>query len=99
MITIPTQAVPAQQFNVTLGGQPCTIALRQKVVGLFLDLSVNGKAIVSGRLCVNGARLVRDAYLGFAGDLVFGDLLGTADPDHTGLGTRYHLIYLEASDL
>jgi hypothetical protein len=55
--------------------------------------------ILSGVLCENVNRLVRNSYFGFLGDLAFLDNQGTSDPFYTGLGTRYSLIYLEPADL
>lgn len=52
---------------------------------LFLDLykaAADGTlgAVVLGVTCLHATRIVRDAYLGFAGDLAFYDLQGTDDP-------------------
>lgn len=47
---------------------------------VFLDLYVNDALIIGGVLCLNGTKIVRDAYLGFIGDLAFIDLQGDADP-------------------
>lgn len=99
MKEIPIDAVPSQKLNVTLAEQYCTISIYTIPRGLFLDLSVDGSPIVTGALCLNGARLMREAYLGFTGDLVFVDTQGSADPSYTGLGSRFVLFYLEASDL
>ena len=44
-------------------------------------------------LCLNLVGLVRSAYLGFIGQLAFFDTQGTSDPDYSGLGTRYQLVY------
>jgi len=99
MQTIELQPVESQEVRVVLGNQPCTISVYQKSTGLYLDLSVAGSLLVSGRICQNQNLLVRDAYLGFVGDLAFGDLLGVSDPDYTGLGGRFFLVYLELGDL
>jgi hypothetical protein len=99
MLSVPIQAVPAQTFTTTLGNQNCRINIYQKNTGLFLDLYVNDALIIGGVICQNANPIVRDAYLGFIGDLAFLDLQGTTDPVSTGLGSRYSLIYLEASDL
>lgn len=66
---------------------------------LYLDLYVNDALIIGGVLCLNANVIVRDAYLGFTGDLAFYDTQGTSDPVSTGLGGRYVLMYLEAADL
>lgn len=100
MLTVPTQPLPYQTFQVTLGGQACTISLQQYAYGLFLTLSVGGVAIISNVICENLNRLVRDAYLGFVGDLAFLDTQGLgADPAYIGLGSRWVLLYFAPADL
>lgn len=99
MQIIPLSAVPSQTFKVTLDSQYCQINLYTKPTGLYLDLLLNGNPITQGQLCVDRARLIRLAYLGFSGDLIFLDTQGKLDPEYTGLGSRYQLIYLSPSDL
>lgn len=99
MRIIPTQAVPSQKITVQLSNQSCTILLNQKTDGMFMDLSVNDVLIIGGVICQNLNRIVRDAYLGFIGDLIFIDTQGRADPYYSGLGSRYSLAYLEVTDL
>jgi hypothetical protein len=104
MQQIPLQAVPDQVLSVALGGQSTQLKIYQRFYGLFIDVYINNTLIIGGVICENLNRIVRDAYLGFLGDLVFLDtqspVSGVAsDPDYTGLGDRYQLIYLEMSDL
>ncbi len=99
MLTIPISAVPSQTLKTVLGGQYCTINLYTLDTGLYLDLLVNSAPIVQGVLCLDEVLIVREAYLGFIGDLAFMDTQGSNDPDYTGLGGRYVLLYLEPSDL
>lgn len=99
MLIVPVSAKPAQTFNSVLGGQNCKINLYQKSTGLFADLYVNGNPLVTGLICRDRVRWVRHEYLGFIGDLALCDTQGVADPDYTGLGARFVLIYLEAGDL
>lgn len=99
---IPLQALPNQQLNIQLANQPCTIHVRQNSTGMYLDLYVNNVLIIGGVICLNRVRIVRNAYLGFIGDLAFVDTQpGThpMDPIYTGLGARFQLAYLEAADL
>lgn len=70
---IPVQPVPAQTFQVTLGTQNCQITLQQMSTGLYISLSINGTAIISGKLCLDRVNLIRQAYLGFVGWLYFVD--------------------------
>lgn len=90
---IPLTAVGAQSFTVLLGTQQCAINVYQLSTGLYCDLVANNTDIVSTMLCLNLVGLVRSAYLGFTGQLFFYDTQGTSDPDYSGLGTRYQLVY------
>jgi len=99
MIVIPLTATPSQTLSVLLAGQNCQIAVYQKTTGLYLDLSINDSPLKVGILCHDRVELIRHAYLGFAGDLAFFDTQGTDDPQYSGLGARWQLVYLEASDL
>ena len=99
MLIVPLAATPSQTISVTLAGQSCRIAVYQKSTGLFVDLYINDVLAIGGVICLDRVRIVRDAYLGFIGDLGFYDAQGRADPDYTGLGNRFLLSYLETTDL
>jgi len=99
MKTIPLSAKPSQTLSVLLGGQNCQIRVYQKTTGVYLDLYVNNAAVVTGVIARDRVLIVRQSYLGFVGDLSFFDTQGTDDPTYDGLGSRYQLVYLEASDL
>lgn len=99
MNLIPLQPIPSQTFAVTLAGQSCVIAVYAKTTGLYLDLTLSGLPIVGAVRCHNLVRLVRQAYLGFVGDLAFVDTQGTTDPVYTGLGSRYVLAYFAPDEL
>lgn len=96
-LIVPLAAVPAQRVTVTLASQPCTIVVKQKSTGMFLDLYVGDALIIGGVICENLNRIVRSTYLGFIGDLAFFDTQGAVDPEYTGLGARWRLAYLEAA--
>lgn len=99
MLIIPTAAVASQTFNVVLGSQSCTINLYQKSGLMFCDLLVSAVTVMSGVICRDRVRLVRQKYLDFNGDLVFIDQQGTSDPIYTGLGSQFCFYYLEEDDL
>lgn len=99
MLVIPVSAVPAQQMSINLAGQNCTIKLYQKTTGVFVDLYILGTPIITGVIVLDRVCIVRDAYLGFIGDLVMIDTQGTSDPDYSGFGARWQFCYVEASDL
>lgn len=102
---IPIQAVPSQTLTVLLSNQSCQLNIYQTNYGLFMDVYVNNGLIIGGVICENLNRIVRDAYLGFIGDFTFydtqppADFPGGEDPYYTGLGSRFELVYLDASDV
>lgn len=95
MLTIAVQPVPSQTVTATLGGQPCKMTIYQKSTGLFMDVYLNGSPIIVGVLCQNANPIVREAYLGFVGDLTFLDTQGLDPPYYSGLGSRWILAYLQ----
>jgi hypothetical protein len=103
MQIVPLQPVPNQTVTITLDSQLCQINAYQKGANLYLDLLVDNTLIAGGVICENLNRLVRYAYLGFAGDLAFIDNQGSNDPVYTGLGpdtsARYNLAYISAAEL
>ncbi|WP_023640356.1 phage baseplate plug protein [Dickeya zeae] len=99
MRTVTLQPLKSQSISVNLAGQQCIIRLIQRNSGLYMDLTVNGNPIMQGVPCWYGNKIVRYSYLGFAGDLVFVDNVGQSDPDYSGLGGRFTLYYIEASEL
>lgn len=99
MLSIPVQPLPSQTLQVQLANQSCTINLYQTAFGLFFDLYIGASLVIGGCLCQNLNRLVRSVYLGFVGDFAFVDTHVNSDPDYTGLGSQFVLIYLELSDL
>jgi hypothetical protein len=99
MQTVPLQAVPNQTLQIVLANQSCVLSIYQAPAALFMDVYVNDVPIVLGVICQNLNRIVRSLYLGFVGDFVYLDTQGTSDPNYSGLGARFQLIYLAASDL
>ena len=99
MLIIPLNPVPSQVLRVNLANQLCEIRVYQKFFGLFLDLSIDNALVIGGVLCENLTRIVRSAYLGFQGDLIFIDQQGAADPSYAALGSRFILAYLDTNDL
>lgn len=106
---VPLQAVPSQgPIQVVLNGQSCQLSVWQKGSGasaaVYLDLQANGAWIQQAKLCLNNVLIVRHAYLGFLGDLVFTDTQGLTDPVYTGFNpnqsqARYLLLYLAPAEL
>jgi hypothetical protein len=99
MQIIPINDVASQTLTVQLGAQNCKINLYQRSTGLYCDVYVSDVLVIGGVICQNLNRIVRDLYLGFAGDIGFLDMQGADDPTSPGLGTRYVFCYLETTDL
>jgi hypothetical protein len=91
--TIPLTTVASQSFTTLLGSQQCSITVYQLSTGLYCDIVASNNTVVNTMLCLNLVGLVREAYLGFTGQLFFYDTQGTSDPYFSGLGTRYQLVY------
>jgi hypothetical protein len=98
MQTIPLQPVPNQVTKVVLGGQNCQIRINLRGVSLFADVNADGVDIVTTVIARDIAPLVYSELSGFIGNLFFVDTLGSADPEFTGLGTRWRLVYLTAAE-
>jgi hypothetical protein len=114
MQTVPLQAVASQNQQIVLNGQNCEISVYVKTgyaysdqpafttpnTNLYFDLSVNGTPVTTFAIGLNAVRLLKNRqYLDFEGDFMFVDTQGTSDPQVSGLGTRYLLLYLLPSDI
>jgi hypothetical protein len=91
---VPIQSTPSQTIKAVLGGQNCQIALYAKTQGLFVDINADGVEIVSGVIARDAVPLLARGYTGFIGNLLFVDTQGASDPQYSGLGSRFNLIYL-----
>ena len=98
MLTIPTTATPSQNIQTNVGGQSVVINLYQKDKGLFADIVSNNVTIVSSVICLDAVPLIAADYMGFDGNLMFVDTQGSSNPDYTGLGDRFQLVYLTADE-
>ena len=99
MQEIALQPVPSQKLQVVLNGQQCALSIYVKTQCMFLDLALSGEPVAYAVQCKNLVSLVPTAYLGFAGWLVFLDTQGDENPQYTGLGTRWVLIFFDADDV
>lgn len=94
---IPLVATPSQTLNVQLGAQSCRVDIRQRRTGLFVDLYVQDVAVFQGVKALDRNKLVREAYLGFTGDLFFVDTQGNDNPDYSGLDGRFIFVWDDAA--
>ncbi|MFT9064570.1 MAG: hypothetical protein ABF430_12270 [Acetobacter persici] len=92
-VVIPLSAVAYQSLKLTLSGRAVQLDIQQRTNGLYATIWLDGTMILAGIVCQDRTWIVRRAYLGMPGDLVFIDQYGQNDPDYTGLGARYVLMY------
>lgn len=98
--TIPLNAIPNQQFTVTLDGQICQIRLYWRYDNLYCDLNVQDEVICTGVLCVTNEFILQQPKLNFSGNLLFVDKKGHgAQPDYKELGTRFVLCFVPESEM
>ena len=64
-----------------------------------MDVFLDNVLVVGGVPCMNLNLIVRSQYLGYSGDFAFFDTQGTSNPNYTGLGGRFQLIYYSPTDL
>jgi len=113
MMLIPLSPVASQTLQFVAAGQNCQMSVYTKdgydyndatlstpKEYIAIDFAYNGIQVTNTQNCLNRKRLlINRQYLGFVGDFMFVDTQGTDDPQYTGLGSRWVLVYLEASDL
>lgn len=98
--TIPLNAIPNQQFTVTLDGQICQIRLYWRYDHLYCDLNVQDEVICTGVLCVTNEFILQQPKLNFSGNLLFVDKEGHGvQPDYKELGTRFVLCFVPESEM
>ena len=95
MLDIPLSPVAAQTVSTVVDGQNCAIAIYTKSTGMFFDLSVDGIPIITCRIIRDAVNLVRSSL--FRGDFQMLDTQGNDDPQYTGLGGRWVLVFNSAS--
>ena len=88
MLIVPLKAVPSQSLLSVLDGQSIQLDIFEKQSGLFANIWLDNVVVLAGVLCQNLNQLVRDAYLGLAGDFVFRDTNASARP-HEWRHRRY----------
>jgi hypothetical protein len=62
----------------------------------YMDLTVNGTVIFQGQISLNLIYVGGQLYQPYEGAFFFYDTQGNTEPDYTGYGTRYLLIYRHA---
>lgn len=98
MLLIPLKPVANQTTTVMLGGQVIRVAIREMTTGVYLTAWLDNVIVQSGILCVDRARMMNSNYDRFVGGFMFMDSQGAANPETSGIGTRWNLYYLESGE-
>ncbi|MBV1833082.1 phage baseplate plug family protein [Novacetimonas pomaceti] len=97
---VPISPISRQSVSVSLGQQSCQVTIDARPdLGVFVSVWVGTVPVVLSSLARDRVGLVRYAYTGFVGELKFMDTQGTDDPDFTGFGDRWILVYDDAAVL
>ena len=104
METIPVRPEPNQTFQVVLHDQDCSLRIYARNMAdgsepLYMDLYVDEQPIFYGTLCKDALVLPLYDYMPFEGGLLFVDMNGAEDPQWSGLGTRWQLVYLTQAEV
>jgi len=99
MIRVPLAALPDQRLQIILGNQDVTLRVYSRGGNLYTDLDVSGANIWRGFIVRNSLPCKLYPYLAFAGQLVFVDMQGEADPQWSGLGSRWQCLYLTDAEV
>lgn len=95
-VTIPVNSVPNQRVSVPLSGHQFDLDIIQRSTGLYMDVTMDGVLMIAGVLCQDRTWIIRYPIYQSPGDFAFVDQTGKNDPDYTGIGLRYLLIYQDS---
>lgn len=84
ILEVPLQQVPNQTFGVRLGGSNYELTLNYRAGGLYLSVVKDNEPVVYNRICQNNNPI--DQFF-------FSDIVGNENPDYTGLGDRFRLLW------
>lgn len=87
-----------QKFKVVLNKQNTTIRIYQRGNYIYMDLTLDSTPLLTGAICYDRTLIIQRT-IDFAGNFMFIDLIGTTNPEHSNLSSRYVFIYIEDSDV
>lgn len=97
MESINIDAIPSQNFTVTLGGNNYEIKIYSIVGHMSYDLSVNGMEVIVGFKLVNDMLLLPYLYQEISGNILL-SLPENEIPDYTRFGLSQFLFYLNEEE-
>ncbi|MCC8367113.1 hypothetical protein J8V57_12650 [Xenorhabdus sp. PB61.4] len=85
LVEITLSPIPNQTTSFTIGTDLIDLTLESRLGNIFATVQKNGEYLVCNRICRNLSYICRW--------LVFVDIEGNTDPEYTGLGSRYKLVW------
>lgn len=94
---ISLEAIPNQEFSVTLGGHSYDLRIFSTVDSMAYDLSIDDEIVIQGFKFVNEVLMLPYEYQQLNGNLL---LVVPEDelPDYENFGSTQFLIYLDADE-
>ncbi|MDE1484308.1 hypothetical protein [Xenorhabdus bovienii] len=82
---ITISLIPNQTTSFSIGTDLIELTLETRLENIFATVKQNGEYLVCNRICRNLTYICRW--------LVFIDIEGNSDPEYSGLGSRYKLVW------
>lgn len=98
MQKIPLSTNPNQQFSCVLDDQNCTITIKQNGARVYASLSVDQESVFDSQFCRDRVLLPTFSTIKFNGHLAFVDTRSKSNPDYTGFGDRFILVFLSEGE-
>ncbi len=85
IVNITISPIPNQTTSFSIGTDLIELTLETRLENIFATVKQNGEYLVCNRICRNLTYICRW--------LVFIDIEGNSDPEYSGLGSRYKLVW------
>ncbi|MBC8947095.1 hypothetical protein [Xenorhabdus indica] len=85
LVEIAILPIPNQTTSFTIDSDLIDLTLESRLGAIFATVQKNGEYLVCNRVCKNLSYICQW--------LVFVDIEGNADPEYSGLGSRYKLVW------
>ncbi|KER03406.1 MULTISPECIES: hypothetical protein [Photorhabdus] len=85
IVEIALSPIPNQTTSFSISGDLIDVTLESRLGKIFATVQKNEEYLVCNRICRNLSYLCRW--------LIFVDIEGNSDPEYSGLGSRYKLVW------
>lgn len=98
MQTITLLAIPNQKLQFTGDGQQYSITIKAAGDHMYMDVSINGVLVASGKKCQSDALIMYTYEEGLGGNFAWATTSGN-DPFYTAFNAGDTLLYLTNAEL